>query len=131
MDVAEATLAASRQSITDSLKQGNLAVAQDGELAQIWVARCANRTSLNAAERERLDSLLRAHFHVFDSLFYSANNGSGDRSLLLAEEKGFSDLMNLPGVLDWWTGNPYAFSPEFRTYMEAFRETDGQTGILQ
>lgn len=126
-----ATLAASHQSITDSLNQGNLAVSQDGELAQIWVTGCANRASLSAAERERLDSLLRAHFHVFDSLFYAANNGSGERSLLVAEEKGFAHLMNLPGVFDWWAANPYAFSPEFRAYMEAFREKDGQSGIRQ
>ena len=117
-----ATLAASHQAITDSLNQGNIAVAQDAELAQIWVSGCVNRTSLDEAERERFDSLLRAHFHVFDSLFYSANNGTGERSLLQAEEKGFAHLMNLQGVTDWWKANPYAFSSEFRCYMESFHQ---------
>jgi hypothetical protein len=116
-----ATLAASHQAITDSLNQGNIAVARDAELAHIWVTGCVDRTSLTQTERERLDSLLRAHFHVFDSLFYAANTGTGDRSLLLAEEKGFLHLMNLRGVYDWWKENPYAFSPEFRSYMEGFR----------
>ncbi len=92
------------------------------------VTGCVDRTSLTETERERLDSLLRAHFHVFDSLFYSANTGTGERSLLLAEEKGFSHLMNLQGVYDWWKDNPYAFSPEFRSYMEDFRATVGESG---
>ena len=121
-----ATHSASHHAITDSLNQGNIAVAQNAELAQIWVTGCVDRTSLTETERERLDSLLRAHFHVFDSLFYSANTGTGERSLLLAEEKGFSHLMNLQGVHDWWKDNPYAFSPEFRSYMESFRATAGE-----
>ncbi len=112
---------ASHHAITDSLNLGNIAVAQDAELAQIWVTGCTDRTALTEAERERLDSLLRAHFHVFDSLYYSANSGTGDLKLLQAEEKGFSHLMNLQGVYDWWKDNPYAFSPEFRNYMEDFR----------
>ncbi len=121
-----ATHTASHHAITDSLNQGNIAVAQNAELAQIWVTGCADRTSLTETERERLDSLLRAYFHVFDSLFYSANTGTGERGLLLAEEKGFSHLMNLQGVYGWWKDNPYAFSPEFRSYMESFRATAGE-----
>ncbi len=116
-----ATQTASHHAITDSLNQGNIAVAQDAELAQIWITGCADRTALTEVERERLDSLLRAYFHVFDSLYYSANSGTGERKLLQAEEKGFSHLMNLQGVYDWWKDNPYAFSPEFRNYMEDFR----------
>jgi hypothetical protein len=116
-----ATVAASHHAITDSLNHGNIAVAQDEALAQIWVSGCTDRTSLSLVERERFDSLLRAHFHVFDTLYYAANNGVGDRNLLLAEENGFSHLMNLPGVYHWWEDNPYAFSPEFRSYMGAFK----------
>ena len=122
------TQTASHHAITDSLNQGNIAVAQDAELAQIWITGCVDRTSLTEVERERLDSLLRAYFHVFDSLYYSANSGTGERNLLQAEEKGFSHLMNLQGVYDWWKDNPYAFSPEFRSYREDFRATVGESG---
>ena len=63
-----ATQTASHHAITDSLNLGNIAVAQDAELAQIWITGCVDRTTLTEVERERLDSLLRAYFHVFDSL---------------------------------------------------------------
>ena len=118
---AQATQSASHHAITDSLNHGNIAMAQDAELAQIWVTGLMDRSSLTDVERERFDSLLRAFFHVFDSLFYAASNGTGARNLLQAEEKGFSHLMDLPGVNDWWKHNPYAYSAEFRTYMESFR----------
>ena len=116
-----ATQAASHHAITDSLNQGNIAIARDAELAQIWVSGTTDRGSLAEAERQRLDMLLLAYFHVFDSLFYAASVGTGEQNLLLAEERGFSHLFRLPGVCEWWDQNPYAFSPEFRSYMEGFR----------
>jgi hypothetical protein len=32
--------------------------------------------------------------------------------------------MSLQGISGWWDENPYAFSPEFRGYMEAFRPVE-------
>jgi hypothetical protein len=116
-----ATQTSSHHAITDSINQGNVAIARDAELAQIWVSGTMDRDSLTEVERARFDMLLLAYFHVFDSLWYSANVGTGEHDLLLAEEKGFSHLMNLRGVYDWWKDNPYAFSLEFRSYMEGFR----------
>ena len=116
-----ATSAASHLAIVEALNQGNLAQAQDHELAQIWVSGSEGRSVLTEVEQQRFDSLLLAYFHVFDSLWYSAKIGTAERVLLQSEEKGFVYLMNTQGVYDWWEANPYAFSPEFRSYMEAFR----------
>ncbi len=62
-----------------------------------------------------------SYFHVFDTLYYQARVGAGDQELLLAEENGFVHLLAEPGISEWWTENPYAFSPAFRSYMEGFR----------
>ena len=120
----QATQAASHHAITDSLNHGNIAMASDPELTQIYLTGMTDRASLSEVERQRFDSLFLAYFHVFDTLFFSSSNGTGAHSLLLAEEKGFSHLMNLPGIKAWWKDNPFAFSPEFRSYMESFRLTD-------
>ena len=119
----EVTQAASHHAITDSLNQGNIAMATDPELTQIYLKGMENRASLSEVERQRFDSLFLAYFHVFDTLFFSSRNGTGAQSLLLAEEKGFSHLMNIPGIYSWWQDNPFAFTPEFRSYMESFRIT--------
>ena len=119
----QATQAASHHAITDSLNQGNIAMATDPELTQIYLTGMVDRASLSEVERQRFDSLFLAYFHVFDTLFFSSSNGTGAQSLLLAEEKGFSHLMNLPGIYAWWQDNPFAFTPEFRSYMESFRNT--------
>lgn len=116
-----ATRAASHHAVTDSLNQGNIAMAQNAELAQIWASGTVDRGSLTESERQRLDMLLLAYFHVFDSLFYSANVGTGERSLLRAEEPGIAYLLGLPGVREWWDENPYGLSPEFRKYVDGLR----------
>ena len=105
-----ATRAASHHAVIEALNQGNLAQARDAELAQIWVSGLKDRGVLTEVERQR-----------FDSLWYSAKVGTSERDLLLSEEKGFVYLMDSSGVYDWWEANPYAFSPEFRNYMEEFR----------
>ena len=97
-----ATQTASHHAITDSLNQGNVAQATDPELARIWLVGCEDRASLSDVDRHRLDMLLLAYFHVFDSLFYSASRGTGERSLLVADAKSVAHLMSLPGVRAWW-----------------------------
>jgi hypothetical protein len=116
-----ATRAASHHAITDVMNKTNHLVIGDAEVARIWVAGRADRSALDDEERERFDSLLLSYFHVFDTLHYQARVGAGDKELLLAEEKGFTHLFSQPGVSEWWVENPYAFSPEFRSYMEKFR----------
>jgi hypothetical protein len=118
-----ATRAASHHAITDVMNKTNHLVIADAEVARIWVAGKADRSTLDDEERERFDNLLLSYFHVFDTLHYQSRVGAGDNELLLAEEKSFAHLFSLPGVSEWWTENPYAFSPTFRSYMEGFRST--------
>ena len=58
------------------------------------------------------------HTHT---LRYQAKVGAGARELFLAEERGLAHLFTLPGVREWWEANPYAFTTEFRSYIETFR----------
>jgi hypothetical protein len=116
-----ATRAASHHAITDVMNKNNHQVIGDAEVARIWVTGRADRGALNEVDRERFDSLMLSHFHVFDTLHYQARVGAGDAELLRAEEKSFAHLFSLPGVRQWWADNPYAFSTEFRSYMEEFR----------
>ncbi|MBM4381805.1 MAG: hypothetical protein FJ091_00415 [Deltaproteobacteria bacterium] len=115
---ASATRAASHQATTDSFIQANLAISQNAELARIWVAGCAQRSPLSAEDRQRFDTLLLSYFHIFDSIHYQAHAGTGERELLRAEERSIATLVAMPGVREWWAENPYAFSTEFRAYID-------------
>ena len=116
-----ATQAASHHAITDSMNQGNLSITRDPEVARIWLAGNADRGALSEEDRARYDMLLLSYFHVFHTLQYQAEVGAGARELFLAEERGLAHLFTLSGVREWWEVNPYAFTPEFRSYIETFR----------
>ena len=112
-----ATKAASFHAVSDSMNHVNVAVAQDDELARIWVDRCEDRAALAPASRHRFDMLLLSYFHVFETVHYQAKVGAGDPVLVAAEEKSLRALLSTPGVQSWWRENPYAFGPEFRRHV--------------
>ena len=114
----QATRGASFQAVYDSMNQVNLAVIQNGELTRVWLAGSQDRDSLNPEERHKFDFTLLSYFHVFETLHYQAQLGTGASDLVTAEERSLRDLMAAPGVRQWWFENPYAFRDEFRVYID-------------
>ena len=112
-----ATRAASHNAVSDSLNEINRMFAENADLTRIWVAGAANRQALTPEERWRFDSTMRAYLHVCETMFIQAGLGTGDKSVLQAEEEGIRRTLAAPGVREWWTENPYGFCAEFRTYV--------------
>lgn len=112
-----ATRAASHNSVSDSLNEINRMFAENADLSRIWLAGTADRRALTTEERWRFDAVMRAYFHVCETMFVQAALGAGDRSVMLAEEDGIRRVMAAPGAREWWAENPYGFCAEFRTYV--------------
>ena len=116
----QATRSTSFHAISDSMNHVNVSVAQNPGLARIWLAGSADRSSLTDEERYQYDLVLLSYFHVFETMHYQARVGAGEKNLLVAEERSLAALLSTPGVREWWAENPYAFGPEFRSYLERF-----------
>ena len=114
----QATQAGSFHAIYDSMNHVNIAVIQNPELTRVWLAGAANRSSLNPEELHKFDFTLLSYFHVFETLHYQGRIGTGDQGLVLAEERSLRSILAMPGAREWWSENPYAFGPEFRSYIE-------------
>jgi hypothetical protein len=112
-----ATRAASHNEVSNSLNEINRMFAENADLARIWIAGAANRQALTAEERWRFDSTLRAYMHVCETMFIQAGLGTGDKSILLAEQDGVRTVLASPGGSEWWAENPYGFCAEFRAYV--------------
>ena len=113
-----ATRAASFHAVTDARNQVNLSITQSSELARIVVEGTADRSSLSPEDRLRFDYTCLSYVHVVETMHYQASVGAGEKALVEAEERSLLDLLSTPGVREWWLENPYAFGPEFRSYME-------------
>ena len=64
--------------------------------------------------------MLLSYFHVFETMYYQADLGIGDKNLVTTEERSLRALFVTAGVREWWEENPYAYSPEFRGYVDKF-----------
>lgn len=113
-----ATHATSFHAISDSMNFINVAVAQNPDLVRIWLSGTADRTTLDEGERYQFDLLLLSYFHVFETMYYQARKGAGDHALVTTEERSLDELLGMPGVREWWLQNPFAFSEEYRSYVE-------------
>jgi hypothetical protein len=123
----QATRSTSFHAISDSMNHVNVSVAQNPGLARIWLAGSADRSSLTEEERYQYGLVLLSYFHVFETMHYQARVGAGEKNLLLAEERSLAALLSTPVVREWWAENPYAFGPEFRSYLERFLGSGSDT----
>ena len=118
-----ATRAASHHAVTDALNQLNLALAENEEVASIWVSGMNDRSSLTEIRRERYDALLRAYMHACDTMYYQAQVGAGDNGLWKAEERYLALILNSPGGKDWFEENSFSISPSFKnTLLEIIQQ---------
>ncbi|MEO2177865.1 MAG: hypothetical protein ABGY96_27760 [bacterium] len=118
------TYSSSFHAISDSMNYINMTIAQNPDLSRIWLTGSVDRKSLSDEERYQFDMVMLSCFHVFDTMHYQARKGSGDTDLVTTEERSLTTLFALPGVKEWWNENPYAFGPEFRSYLGKFNGTD-------
>ena len=119
-----ATRAASHHAVTDALNQLNLALAENEEVASIWVSGMNDRSSLTDIQRERYDALLRAYMHACDTMYYQAQVGAGDNGLWKAEERYLAVILASPGGKDWFEENSFSISPGFKTALLEIIEQD-------
>jgi hypothetical protein len=110
--------AASHHAVSEALNRINLLWARNSEVTRIWLLGMSDRGALPAEDRWRFDSMVRAYFHVCETMYTQAGLGAGELGIVLAEEDGIKTVFASAGAREWWAENPFGFSPEFRTYVE-------------
>jgi hypothetical protein len=115
----KSTRASSHHAVTEALNRVNFMWARDGGAAEIWLTGMSDRASLTPENRWRFDSMVRAYLHVYETMHVQVSLGAGDPGILAAEADGIRSIFSSASVQDWWTENPFGFSPEFRSHVSA------------
>jgi len=113
-----ATRAASHHAVTQALNRVNLLWARNSEVTRIWLSGMHDRRALPPEERWRFDATVRAYLHVCETMYTQAELGAGDFGIVMAEQCGIKAVFASDGVRQWWSENPFGFSPQFRRYVE-------------
>lgn len=113
------TRAASHHSVTASLNSLNMLWAGEAEVKRIWLNGLGNRDALSPEDRWRFESILRTYLHVCETMYVQAALGTGDGTIVTAEENGIKSIFESKVTRRWWQENPFGFSTAFRTYFDA------------
>ena len=111
--------AASFNTVTDSFNQFNFMLAQNAEVADLFLRGAAEYSVLNGVEEIRFDLMILGLFRVHESVFVQSNRGTMERDLRVAENRSLLWLVERPGIRAWWNDNPLSFTGEFREHIDA------------
>ena len=94
--------ASNYESVLNGLRQFHTLIAQDGELADIYMRGSADLSSLNPKEFVRFNMTLYNVFTNFGVALHLHQQGMIEDRLLQDFEDGLISILAQPGVLAWW-----------------------------
>ena len=104
--------------ITDSFNSLSQALAENPELAKVFIDGNNDFDNLTDAEKTQFHFLMHATLRVMDVLHYQSRHGTGDQTLWDFEKSSIDALFSNPGARAWWKWNPYNLSAEFKAYVD-------------
>jgi uncharacterized iron-regulated membrane protein len=90
------------ESVLNGLRDFHALIAQDGELADIWVRGSEDLASLKPQEYVRFNMLLYNVFTNFGIALHLHEQGMIEHRLLRIFEDGLIWMLTRSGVLAWW-----------------------------
>ena len=117
------------QSVQDSSVLRMMALAENDELAERFVAGLVDPDALDGAKRFQFDIWMRANFKGYENYFYQHKMGLLDAQSWSAAREAIRVSLSPPGVPKWWTMNRRLFRSDFGELVdEVLAEFDGPAG---
>ncbi len=96
----------------------NLQVGADPEQARIYLQCSQDFDGAPPEMQVQFSFNSMAIFRVFETIYFQTQSGVAEPRLWEAEERSIRQLLAMPGVRQWWRGNPLSFSTEFRDLID-------------
>ena len=117
------------QSVVTSFNSAMAAVAEL-ENAEIWARGASGLAALSDyTELSAFSSRMLTIMRPFEELFYYQREGRVDIWLWESLSGMMHDIVNTPGVTEWWAARKSWMSPAFRAYVEAELMAGGQRDL--
>ena len=101
------------QAVSDSAIQRFLALAQDDDLADLYLTGISDWKSLSARERLQFDMWMRASLRGFENYYYQHKNGLLEEQLWAAHLEALRANVAPKGFAEWWLRARVTFSADF------------------
>lgn len=95
------------------------AMAENGELARIWVRGLQDFGALDEIERVRLSTHLNRILRAAEGMHRQYRAGKIDDELWQGISNALVDFVGYPGVKTWWPTRRHWYTADFRTLVES------------
>ena len=112
--------ASNYESVLNGLREFHALIAQNGELADIYIRGIADLASLDMQERVRFNMLLFNAFTNYGVALHLREQDMIEDRLIGFFEEGYLAMLRQPGALEWWLSDD-AKSLENWEYIERRR----------
>ncbi|WP_226647653.1 hypothetical protein [Microbulbifer variabilis] len=116
IQIRQNTIQSRRSELDFAMEQSGLvrmALAENSELADIWLKGSANRRMLCKIEKLRFDSLVNQRFWVLFHMYDRTETGFLEESFWGYASKQLEQLVGAPGVQEWWQENLHLFPKQY------------------
>lgn len=104
--------------LTENFRGFLMALAENEQLADIWVRGIYDFSGLAPVERLRLSSALGSAFRIFDTLYNYYVEGIIDNQAWGTLEAPVDDLLAYPGIQAWWHTRKHWYSQRYQDRVE-------------
>jgi hypothetical protein len=98
-----------------------MVLAQNGELARIYLTGLENPQQLTPAEKAQFDSYLGVLFARFDTAVELYNRGMIDDKAMAPYSRFILYQLEFPGVAEYWQNAQIFFSDDLRAHTEGIK----------
>jgi hypothetical protein len=115
--------ASSYQGIADDVTDFQMGLAQNGDLARIYIAGLENPQQLTPSEKAQFDNYLGVLFARFDTAVELYNRGLIDDSAMAPYSRFILYQLEYPGVTEYWQNAQIFFSDALRAQIESIQRS--------
>jgi hypothetical protein len=129
VQIRQNTIQARRNELGATLEQGSvvrMALAQNQDLAELWIAGLNDYDSLPEAHKVRFDSLMRHSFWIWFHVFDRISKAVYERKIWGSSRYQLQRLLSSPGTRLWWSRNYGQFPEDYVDEVNAI--INGQNG---
>lgn len=103
--------------LTQNFRDFLMSLAENAELADIWMRGINDFEGLPPTDRLRFSSALGNAFRIFDTLYNYYREGIIDAETWATLERPMEDLCAYPGIQAWWQTRKHWFSAPYQARM--------------
>ena len=100
-------------------------IAENRQLATLYLSGLADLSSLDDVDRVRFISFMSSAFRFYETSYVQHSKGNLDDELWEDIEAQLRDMTTAPGVRSWWEMRRHWHSARFRSLVESLIASDG------